>query len=476
MILSRDTAGTPRWRLALGLAAVALAVAAGPAVADDPSAPDALGTPEPCDDPAIATLATFDCSGIDPVPSLDPAESAVPAPIAPALAARAAITRQGAAASLPPYCRFASEVIYYTQRDWRRLAQTLVGDASPCANFYIDIPPIVPPNNAPKLQPRASEPPWIHALAPTVHALNEVHLASWSRWRIANNATWFQAGVTARQAMDAAGFSVLLGDLWAVNEIPSTVRRGDGTARSDLIDFLHGLYDANGTAPPSKGVVYASGIAQGTQPTSVYKGVLENWLQDQTFWAGMASYVRFFAQEVYPDSRTWGVASAPRAVRAAHFSDYLEHLIRLADAGPDSVATARDFLRQAYLPLASTAWRWTDSYGFTDMTDVQMEQFVSEETYAIRFYAGSHPQDAPQGRYGSAWAPNNLNNQYDAATFLQDTQGVLDRVASALHHAYDFGGGSPAGACGPPGDHEWCDANVDGAAFTEGWAGFNTWS
>jgi hypothetical protein len=460
-------------RAAALLAAVLACLAAGPArsLADDPAAPpDALGTPEPCNDPNDATLAPFDCSGLDPVSSLDPASTATPRPVRPAAAAF-----EPNSADLPPDCRLASEVVFYAQRDWRRLAQTLVRDASPCASFYIDVPPIVPPNGAPKVDPRASEPPWLHGLGPTVHALNEVHLTSWSRWRVANGKSWFEAGVEARRRMDAAGFSVFLGDLWAVNEVPSTVRRGDGTARADLLDFLSGLYDAGGTAVPSKGLVYVVGVGQGTQPTSVYKGVLEGWLQDSAFWAGMDRYVRFFAQEVYPDSRNWGVADATRNARARAFSDYLEHLMRLADAGKDVAPTARDFLRRTYLPLASAAWRWPTAYGNTDIDDFSMRQFVSEETFAIRSYAGAHGHDAPSGRYGSAWAPNNLDAQYDDATFLSLTQGILDRVASALHHSYDTGGHSRSGACGPPGEHGWCDADVPGAAFTDGWTSFDSW-
>jgi hypothetical protein len=104
-----------------------------------------------------------------------------------------------------------------------------------------------------------------------------------------------------------------------------------------------------------------------------------------------------------------------------------------------------------------------------------MEQFVSEETFAIRHYAGSHPHSAPEGRYGSAWAPNNLDAAYDPTTFARLTQGILDRVASALHQSYEQGGGSQEGACGPPGEHIWCDGDVAGAAFTELWGTFGSW-
>ena len=463
--------------VALTLAGLIVCLAeALPAAADsDPAPGDALGTPDSCTDPSIATLAVFDCAGVDPQPSLDPADSSVADPGA--TAGRApAVSAPVTGSSLPANCRLHSEVVFYAPTDWRRLARTLVGDGSPCADFYINVPGVADPKeNGDKLLCRLREAQYLHSLGPQVHAMCEINLDSWGRWRKRHAKTWFDAGVLARQRMDAAGYSVVLGDLWAVNEVPSSVRRGDGTARPDLIDFLRGLYDAGGTSVPSKGLVYVIGIGQSTHITSVYKATLEGWLQDASFWSGMDSYVRFFAQEVYPDARNWGVPGAPRSDRADHFSQYLEHLATLAEAGPESVAAARDFLERTYLPLASAAWRWGAAFGYTDISDLQMEQFVSEETFAIRHYAGSHPHSAPEGRYGSAWAPNNLDGAYDPTTFARLTQGILDRQASALHQSYEQGGGSQEGACGPPGEHIWCDGDVAGAAFTELWGTFGSW-
>ena len=41
--------------------------------------------------------------------------------------------------------------------------------------------------------------------------------------------------------------------------------------------------------------------------------------------------------------------------------------------------------------------------------------------------------------------------------------------------AYEFGGGSQMGACGAPGDHEWCTSGISGAAFNPVWADFPAW-
>ena len=74
--------------------------------------------------------------------------------------------------------------------------------------------------------------------------------------------TWYQAGVDARRKMATAGFDVGAGDTWAINEVTSAMRRGDGNSRANLREFLRGLYDAGGEGPPTKGVVWVVGIGQ----------------------------------------------------------------------------------------------------------------------------------------------------------------------------------------------------------------------
>jgi hypothetical protein len=31
------------------------------------------------------------------------------------------------------------------------------------------------------------------------------------------------------------------------------------------------------------------------------------------------------------------------------------------------------------------------------------------------------------------------------------------------------------GACGPPGDHVWCEGTLEGAVFNDGWSAFSSW-
>src|SRR5262249_46209323 len=133
--------------------------------------------------------------------------------------------------------------IFYAQTDWLRLATKLAQQASPCAQYYISIPPLV----ADKTKPRPDQAFRIRALGSNFHALAEIHWTSWSNWVTSNASTWFDAGVEARQRMAAAGYDVSKGDTWAVNEFPSSVRVGSGSARANARDFVRGLYQGDGT-------------------------------------------------------------------------------------------------------------------------------------------------------------------------------------------------------------------------------------
>ena len=138
--------------------------------------------------------------------------------------------------------------IFYASGDWLRLATTLAAKASPCAQYYISVPPVV----ADKTRQRPGQAQRIRALGPAFHALAEIHLTTWQKWVANTGSTWYQAGVDARRKMAAAGFDVTAGDSWAINEVTSAMRRGDGSSRANLREFLRGLYDAGGEGPPRR--------------------------------------------------------------------------------------------------------------------------------------------------------------------------------------------------------------------------------
>src|SRR4051812_36665806 len=345
-------------------------------------------------------------------------------------------------------------LVFYSPTDWLRLATKLAANQAQCAEYYVSIPPLA----ADKTNFRPDQPWRIRALGQSFHAVCEISYNGWSSWVSTTGASWYDAGVEARRRMAAQGFDVSAGDMWAVNESSSAVRQGTGNARRNLRDLVRGLYDAGGEGPAVKGAVYVIGAAsQGNTGLSTYKGTLELWLGDNAFWSDMSSYVSDWSQESYGDIRNYAVAGASLDTRRAELNAWLQHPLSLANAGPAEIATARTYLQAAYSPLANAAWRYTQAFGWTDVTSEQMEDYVSAQTYAARA-AGTH--------FGFAWTPKRPDTE-TATQFSVESGAVADRLAAAIHDSAE----TPAAACAA-----WCTSSVDGAWFNEGWKDFASWS
>jgi hypothetical protein len=338
--------------------------------------------------------------------------------------------------------------VFYTQTDWMRLATRLAAGASDCGQFSISIPPLA----GDKTTLRGDTAWRIRALGPNFHALAEIHYTAWSNWVTANASTFYAAGQEARRRMVTAGYDVTLGDGWALNELSSAVRRGDGTARQNVRDLVRGLYEGDGTVPRVKGAVYVNGIGQSTGDLSVYKANLQSWLLDAGFWADMSTAVSDWSQEVYGDIRDYAVPGASPATRRDELAAYLGHELNLANAGPADVAPARAFLQASYSPLANAAWAWTASYGYTSVPVDQMQDFVTAQVAALRA-GGDH--------FGFAWVPSNSLG-LAAADYTAQTAAILDRLSAALRDP------DPCAAS--------CTTEVAGAAFNEGWKSFSAWT
>ena len=367
----------------------------------------------------------------------------------------------------PADCRPA-RLVFYAATDWLRLATKLAQDASPCAQYYVSVPPLT----SDKTQPRPRQAALIRALGPNMHALAEISYTAWSRWVQTNGSDWFTAGVTARQRMAAAGYDVAAGDTWAMNEISSAVRKNTGTARASVAEFLRGLYDGGGN--PEKGVVFVIGVGQPGDQTG-YRIALQGWLQDATFWNAIANDVSDWLQEDYGDMRDYAVAGATAQQRRDTLVQYLGHPMALANAGADISAAARAFFVSTYGPLANAAWSWTSSYGWTSVPYEQMEDYVSAQTYAARSLdAGA---GLPSDRFGFGWAPANSLG-LSSRDFTTQTAAILDRLAQAIRDSGETV--DPAdpgiGACGPAGQNLWCQTVVPDAAFNPTWALFSTWA
>ena len=360
--------------------------------------------------------------------------------------------------------------VFYAATDWLRLATKLAAQASPCAQYSVSIPPLV----ADKTRPRPDQAWRIRALGPSFHALAEIHLTAWQKWVNAGNGSWYQAGVEARRRVAAAGYDVGAGDTWALNELSSAVRRGDGTWRTDVRELVRGLFDAGGEQPPAPGVVFVVGVGQRVTSVATYKARLQEWLQDSAFWVDMNAYVGDWAQEVYGDVRSYAAPGSSVSQRRDALTDYLDHSDLLARAGGAVSGTASAFFSGTASPLGSAAWQWDGSFGWTLVDAPLMQQFVSTQVYAMRSHDASLGR--PDDRWGFAWAPRNPGS-VPKNEFASAAGAVLDRLAAAIR---DSGGDSPADpgvlACGPPGKNLWCGGDLAGAALTPSWATFRTWS
>jgi hypothetical protein len=359
--------------------------------------------------------------------------------------------------------------VFYTATDWMRLATTLAANSSPCAQYFFSIPSLA----ADHTQVRSDQAWRIRALGPQYHAMAEISMAAWGNWVTSTGSSWYQAGVEARRRMQAAGYDVSAGDTWAVNEFSSAVRQGTGTARVDARNFVHGLYDGDGTQPAVRGAVFIIGMGQGTQDLSVYKTNLDGWLSDSAFWADMSMYVSDWSQELFGDYRNYGVAGASLPSRRDALNAYLQHIIKQANAGAATSAAASSYLQSAYSPLANAAWQYDAAFGWTLVSLAQMEDFVSAQTYALRAY-DTVSQPNGTDHWGFAWSPKNATAM-STASFDAQTGQLIQRIASAIHDSDHSTDPSDPGsnACGI--EQNWCTTALPGAAFNPGWAAFAYW-
>ena len=395
-----------------------------------------------------------------PVASLEPAKTE-------ALWRRLVAARQRRTQA-PADCR-PLRAVFWAATDYLRLATKLAATASPCAEYYMSVPPIV--GDKTRIRPNAAS--RIRALGPNFHAMAEVHFTAWSRWVQTTGSSWHTAGVTARERMAAAGYDVGNGDIWVVNELSTAVRRGTGSARANIRELLRGLYEGSGR--PTRGAALIVGVGQRTTDTSLLQTNLQNWYSDSAFWADMGAYVSDWSQEVYGDVRSHAVPGVPESVRRDYLNEYLQHPLVLAGVGPPTIDTARSYLQASYSPLANAAWEREAGYGWTMVSAEQMGAYVSSQVHALRYSSATSGQ--PQDRWGFAWAPRNAAG-IPAAEFAARSGLVLDRLAAAIRDSAETPDPADPGgaACGPPGLTVRCAVDLEGARLNEAWKSFKTWT
>ena len=350
-----------------------------------------------------------------------------------------------------------TDAVFYTT-DTQRLALELAKTASGCTDYYLSVTP-----TGAGLPRGGQVLATLRSLGPRFHAMAEVRPDQWAA--TAATVGWYGAGVEVRRQMRLAGYNTSLGDTWALNEVgaPSgsafsvDVLKGNGTARSDVADFIRGLYTGD-DAVASAGLVFAANPRQVTTDLAQYAQDLTSWYADSTFWNGIAPYVRFWAQETYADTRIWGVPGKTLAERVTYLDDYFLHGLRLAQREGGLTRAARAFLSRTYTPLANASYPQSFvnpttgvGFGFTNVPLNTMLHFVSAQSYAMRAAVGD--------RLGYAAVPV---VGHPAA----ETLALYARVASAIRDSES----APLGACGPSG--EWCAGSLADATFNDSWKVF----
>lgn len=390
--------------------------------------------------------------------------------------------------SLPASCREHVEVVFWTANRWRPLMRALAANPSPCADYYISIPPA--DNDKTMLRP-AGVYREVRELGPRFHPLAEVTLGGatgWARWVASGNGTWYEAGVEFRRRMALRNMRTDLGETWLLNEFDRSTRLDTAPyTRVAMRELVRGLYEgAPGMAPlPGAAEIGIAYSHQNLPDVPGYKAEMKAWLEDSAFWADMDGKVRWLLREAYADTRNHAVPGTSRGERRRHLEDYQEHLIELVRTGPVSVDTTRSFLEETFAPfvngggwvaLGGDEFGFATGHGNTEVSLEQMMHFVSEQIYAVRHYSNSHPRGAPAGRIGFSWQPVIRPPAPSGEAFEASVETLAARLAEALRWAYRQGNASPAGACGVPGSNEnWCQSEREDASFTDAWEIFKTW-
>jgi hypothetical protein len=465
----------------LGLSAAMLVGSTPVGAQEAPTPPDAPGGSVDCTAPDHLSHALVECGANELDSPLDDDAEAIAEPGLGAVAAEALpLSTAAEPLAFPAYCRVKVDVVVWGGTQWDEVAQALANDLSPCAEYYVSIPPQDGGDATQLRQTRRFED--IRALSPRIHPLAEIRFTAPNRldWRElalqrgGDLDDFYEMGVEARRRM-AAGMppriDLAAGETWAFNELTTEVLEDVPGWRAQVRAFLAGLYDGPPGAPNARGAVFSVAPFSDDSDVADYKVALQDWLEDEAFWSDLDQYADFFAYEVYANPKSWGVAGVPLAMRADSLNDYFFHLTALAEAGPESAAVARNFLRRTYLPLTNATWPHS-LIGQTDLITAQtMGRFISTQVYAVRHYANSHPQVAPQGKVGFGWAPDSRNPRYSES----GRNLVAKRLAEAIRYSTGEGTNPPIGACGPPGAHVWCVGDVEGATLNDVWSAFAFW-
>jgi WD40 repeat protein len=275
-----------------------------------------------------------------------------------------AVAASGSAAQGQPNCALRTQVVFWTGSDHLRLAQALAANRSPCAEYWISLPPLA----ANKKALRVLQDDAIRALR--IHPVAEFTVGEdtgWANWvrEPGANRTWFDAGVEFRRDLAAAGYDVTKGETWLVNEFDRSTARDAPRAppdhdwpaarRADMRELMRGLYSGAPGMPPAPGIAEI-GIHfrhQNIPNVGEYTGDMRRWLADTSFWADADRYLRWIAVENYPDSRLWAPPGRRFGIAAGNWR-------RTSSTSSSSSGAIREYLNLADAAFTS---EW-DGFGW----------------------------------------------------------------------------------------------------------------
>jgi hypothetical protein len=117
----------------------------------------------------------------------------------------------GSAPAARAACPYQAQVTY-NPRGWQPLLDALAANQTPCAQYYIVLPPI-----SDKITPRGRRiVQAVRSKGPNFHPEAELSWTFWSR----QPGSWYSKGVAFRRKMAAAGYDPARGETWAINELP----------------------------------------------------------------------------------------------------------------------------------------------------------------------------------------------------------------------------------------------------------------
>jgi hypothetical protein len=362
-----------------------------------------------------------------------------------------------------PGCGQVTTVILYSEAtNELTLPNAFAAAVDPCTRYYVHLPALANDKSMPRMGADK-----VHALGPNFHAMAEFSWSAWHQWIDASPGTrdWETAGKAFRTRMAAAGYDVAAGDTWAINEFPTTTRSGESDVWTHERSAVKGLAIGDGTLT-SKGVVYTAGMGQTLANTSVLKSNIENWLQQDAFWADMGRYVQWYAYEVYADPHDNCVIGSNVLDDADHISAYVEHLPRIAHEGGAATATASSYLTHHYVPLLNASWNSNVGFGDNLINLPDYVKFSRLQIYATHVNAAH--DGYPGRRIGFAWAPKNATADQEA--YLS---GVIANSVARAYPAnkfYNYG----KYACNVSGALDGCGCTVSGS-YNPAWDVFGAW-